>query len=167
MDREAEELLRVMRGHGVTFGAAESCTGGMIGERITSLPGSSEVFWGSIVSYANEVKMRVLGVKEETLTRYGAVSEQTAAEMASGARDACGVDVAVSVTGIAGPGGGTSEKPVGTVCFGVATAHGVRTETMHFSPDGTRDEIRRQASSHAMRMACGEIEMGEKGNALF
>jgi len=92
-------------------------------------------------------------VSRETLDTFGAVSEETAAEMARGAARLCGADLAVSVTGIAGPGGGTEEKPVGTVCFGICIGGQVHTETRHFSPRGTRERIRRQASGHAMRMA--------------
>jgi len=117
----AEALLRAFAEKKKTLCAAESCTGGMIGAMITAVPGASAVFWGSVVSYANEVKMRALGVKEETLAACGAVSEETAREMAEGARRLCGADAAVSVTGIAGPGGGSAEKPVGTVCFAVST----------------------------------------------
>jgi len=152
-DPAAYALLEALSRAGFTFAAAESCTGGMIGERITAVPGASEVFLGSVVSYANGVKENVLGVSRETLDTFGAVSEETAAEMARGAARLCGADLAVSVTGIAGPGGGTEEKPVGTVCFGICIGGQVHTETRHFSPRGTRERIRRQASGHAMRMA--------------
>ena len=135
-----------------TFACAESCTGGMIGMRVTSVPGASAAFYGSIVSYANEVKIAALGVREETLRAFGAVSGETAREMAEGARRLCGTDAAVSVTGIAGPGGGSPEKPVGTVWFGISTADGVRSEKVQFDPSLSREEIRRGAAEHAMRM---------------
>ena len=139
-----------------TFACAESCTGGMIGMRVTSVPGASAAFYGSIVSYANEVKIAALGVREDTLRAFGAVSGETAREMAEGARRLCGTDAAVSVTGIAGPGGGSPEKPVGTVWFGISTASGVRSEKVQFDAALSRDEIRRGAAEHAMRMLLEE-----------
>ncbi len=157
-DAPAHALLAALRERGMTFSSAESCTGGQIGARITAVPGASEVYVGSVISYSNSVKRGLLGVREETLAAHGAVSEETAREMALGARRATGADLAVSVTGIAGPGGGTAEKPVGTVCFGVADADGVVTQTMHFSPRGTRERIRLQAASHAMRMALKRLK---------
>ncbi len=135
-----------------TFACAESCTGGMIGMRVTSVPGASAAFYGSVVSYANEVKIAALGVREDTLRAFGAVSGETAREMAEGARRLCGTDAAVSVTGIAGPGGGTAEKPVGTVWFGISTAAGVRSEKVQFDASLTREEIRRGAAEHAMHL---------------
>ena len=125
----------------------------MIGARITNVSGASAVFAGSFVTYSIEVKHAAIGVSNETLAAHGAVSEETAAEMAAGAKRVSGADVAVSTTGIAGPTGGTPEKPVGTVCFGLALPDGtVRTETMHFNPRAPRDRIRKQASSHALRL---------------
>ena len=115
-----------LRAKGLTLGLAESCTGGLIGHRLTNVPGSSTYFRGGIEAYSNDVKTRLLGVSPDTLARHGAVSEETAREMAAGARKALGVDVAVATTGIAGPDGGTPEKPVGLVCFAIATAEGVR-----------------------------------------
>lgn len=115
-DRPVEELvLKNARVQGLTLAVAESCTGGLVAARLTSVPGSSDVFRGGIVSYADDVKRELLGVPEEILKWHGAVSAEAAAAMASGARRALGVDVAVSVTGVAGPGGGTPEKPVGLV----------------------------------------------------
>jgi nicotinamide-nucleotide amidase len=102
-----------------TLTLAESCTGGMIASRITNVDGSSRYFLSSVVTYSNDAKMRMLGVPADTLEAFGAVSEQTARQMAEGARRMAGSDYAVSVTGIAGPGGGTPEKPVGTVCIGL------------------------------------------------
>jgi len=148
----AEALLRAFAEKKKTLCAAESCTGGMIGAMITAVPGASAVFWGSVVSYANEVKMRALGVKEETLAACGAVSEETAREMAEGARRLCGADAAVSVTGIAGPGGGTVEKPVGTVCFGLSDERGEYTTIRHFNGRNDRAKIRRLTTAYAMML---------------
>ena len=113
----------------ITVATAESCTGGWIAKMLTDLPGSSRYFLQGWVTYTNESKTALLGVKPETLAAHGAVSEQTVAEMAVGARERAGTDIALSVSGIAGPDGGTPEKPVGTVCFGLAHASGVLTRT--------------------------------------
>lgn len=110
-----------LRNRGETLAAAESCTGGLIADRITEVPGSSAYFLFSAVTYANEAKIRVLGVREETLRTRGAVSEETVREMAAGARRVAGATYGIATSGIAGPEGGTSEKPVGTVCIGLAT----------------------------------------------
>ncbi|MCF2497585.1 competence/damage-inducible protein A [Dyadobacter chenhuakuii] len=107
--------------HNATVGTAESCTGGFVANQITSVPGASQYFQGSVVSYSNEVKMNVLGVSSQTLEAFGAVSEQTAREMAEGARKVLNTTFAISTTGIAGPDGGTAEKPVGTVWIACAT----------------------------------------------
>jgi len=114
---------------------AESCTGGLLAHTLTNIPGSSAYFKGGVVSYSNEVKMKVLGVKRETLEQYGAVSEQTAREMAEGVKNLMEVDVAVATTGIAGPGGGTPEKPVGLVYIGLATPEGVEVKRFLFNGD--------------------------------
>jgi len=111
----AEAVGRLLRAQGKWVALAESCTGGLVGHLITNVPGSSDYFWGSAVTYAYEAKERVLGVRHETLMEYGAVSPETAREMAQGVRRLSGADVAVSVTGIAGPGGGGPGKPVGLV----------------------------------------------------
>ncbi len=146
-------LINTLRESGATFGCAESCTGGMIAASICDIPGASDVFLGGIVSYANEVKENVLSVPETTLNTVGAVSEECAGYMAAGAMKALGCSIAVSVTGIAGPGGGTPEKPVGTVCFGVADKNGVYTETKHFNGKNDRSKIRRLSAAHAMMLA--------------
>ena len=133
----SEVLVRTLRENGLHATAAESCTGGMVTAAITSVAGASEVFDGGVCSYANAVKASLLGVSEETLREHGAVSEACAAEMARGVRKLMGADLAVSVTGIAGPGGGTPEKPVGTVCFGVSTPDGEYTLTRHYRSQGS------------------------------
>ena len=124
-----------------TFSTAESCTGGWISKTVTDVGGVSAVFLGGVVSYANEVKEKLLGVKSETLASYGAVSEQTAREMALGCAAATGADYAVAVTGIAGPTGGSPEKPVGLVYIGAASKDGrVYVEKNLFS--GDRSDVR-------------------------
>jgi PncC family amidohydrolase len=115
------ELLRV---GGWSLAVAESCTGGLVGHRLTNVPGSSDYFWGGAIAYANEAKRYLLGVQEETLDAYGAVSRQTALEMARGIRQALSVDIGLSVTGIAGPSGGTPEKPVGLTWIGLSATSG-------------------------------------------
>ena len=110
-------MLDRCRERGLTLATAESCTGGLVAARLTSVPGSSDVFVGGIVSYANEVKIGELGVPAELIEQHGAVSAEVAEAMARGARERLGVDVAVSVTGVAGPDGGTEEKPVGLVYY--------------------------------------------------
>jgi PncC family amidohydrolase len=110
----------LLRSRGLTLALAESCTGGLLGDRITDVSGSSDYFQGAIVAYASDVKQELLGVREETLVRHGAVSEETAREMARGARRVIQADLGVSITGIAGPTGGTPEKPVGLAYIGLA-----------------------------------------------
>ena len=131
----AERLQGVCLGRGLTVAAAESCTGGLIAEAITSMAGSSGYFLGSVVSYANSAKMTILGVPEALLEAHGAVSAQVARAMASGARERFGSDLAVSVTGVAGPDGGTAEKPVGLTYVGLADADGVDVRRLHFEGD--------------------------------
>ncbi len=146
----AEKLVALLKATSQTCATAESCTGGGIGAAITSVPGASDVFLGGIISYSNAAKHNILGVKEETLATVGAVSPETAAQMAEGARKALKADIAVAVTGIAGPGGGSPEKPVGLVYFGLATASGTRTEKALFI--GNRDKIRELTVTHALGM---------------
>jgi nicotinamide-nucleotide amidase len=133
-----------------TLACAESCTGGMLGARLTSVSGSSAAFLGGIISYSNEVKERLLGVPVGTLREHGAVSAQTAEAMARGARERLGSDLAVSITGIAGPDGGTPEKPVGLVYIALADAKGADARENHFI--GQREDIRRRASQVALQM---------------
>ena len=121
LDKTAENVVQLLKERGLALAAAESCTGGLISAEITSVSGSSDVFGYGVCTYANEAKMKLLGVREETLASVGAVSEETAVQMAEGVRKLAGADIAVSVTGIAGPTGGTPEKPVGTVYIGCST----------------------------------------------
>jgi len=154
---KAEELVSLLAAKGLTCATAESCTGGGVGSAITSVPGSSAVFQGGVISYSNDVKANVLGVSRDSLSRVGAVSQEVAEQMACGARRLAMADIAVSLTGIAGPGGGSAGKPVGLVWFGLATARGVRSERRVFS--GDRASVRAAAVEHAIEMmvsAAGE-----------
>lgn len=145
----AEELLRECAAHGLTVATAESCTGGLVSAAITDVPGSSAAFVGGVVSYANQMKLDALGVPAGLLAQYGAVSEQTAIAMAEGVRDLSGADLAVSITGIAGPEGGTAEKPVGLVWFALASASGT-VATQRLYARGGRDSIRARATSNGL-----------------
>ena len=146
----AEKLVALLKAQGLTCATAESCTGGGVGSAITAVPGSSAVFAGGDISYSNEVKRDVLGVSADILQNVGAVSSETAAQMAEGARRLLKTDLVVSLTGIAGPDGGSDEKPVGLVWFGLASKDGVRTEKVIFS--GDRARVRAQAVTHALGM---------------
>ena len=150
-ERGIEEIvLELCRGRGWTLATAESCTGGMVAERLTSVPGSSHAFVGGIVAYSNGVKERELGVPAETLERHGAVSPETAAAMAAGARERLGADVAVSVTGVAGPGGGSPEKPVGLVYIHAVTPEAARGIEFTYGQD--RESIRRRATVSSLHL---------------
>lgn len=148
-DATPEEILKdILVEKGLTFATAESCTGGNIAHRFTMLPGASDVFAGGVVSYANEVKLNVLGVDAGTIATLGAVSEPVAAAMAEGACRVLGTDCAVATSGIAGPGGGTPDKPVGTVCMAFATPAGTHTVTVHLP--GDRGRVIDRASTTAL-----------------
>ena len=147
---EAEQLIEALRSKGLRMSAAESCTGGMIGCMMTSVPGSSNVFLGTAVTYSNDAKERILGVKHQTLMDHGAVSMETASEMAKGSIDVYKSDVAVAVTGIAGPGGATPEKPVGLVY--IAVADGPRTVVTKNLFQGDRQSIRHQTAIEALKL---------------
>lgn len=146
----------LLRRRGWTLALAESCTGGLVGHRVTNVPGSSDYFLGGVVAYANEAKERLLHVRHETLERYGAVSRETALEMAEGARQAFGADVGVAVTGIAGPGGGLPEKPVGLTWIAVSTRQMEVAESHTFS--GERLAIKQQASEAALALLARVLE---------
>lgn len=146
----AAELVREATRKTVILTTAESCTGGMVAAAITDIAGSSAVFERGIVSYSNAAKIDLLGVRPDTLDAYGAVSEEVASEMASGALGRSGAALAVSITGIAGPGG-SEHKPEGRVCFGIATAAGVATKTREFGALG-RAAVRAAAMKQAIAM---------------
>ena len=154
--RLAAALVAALESKGLTCATAESCTGGGVGSAITSVAGSSAVFLGGVVSYSNDVKADVLGVSRDSLARVGAVSSEVASQMATGARRVIGSDLAVSLTGIAGPGGGSAEKPVGLVWFGLATPSGVSTQSRIFS--GDRAAIRAAAVEHALGLLLSAVE---------
>jgi nicotinamide-nucleotide amidase len=143
-------VLDAARAKGWTLGTAESCTGGLVGGRLTSVPGSSDVFLGAVVAYDDRVKRQLLDVSEELLARHGAVSAEVAAAMAHGCREALGVDLAVSVTGIAGPGGGTEAKPVGLVHLCAAGPEGELAVELHLP--GDREAIRRRSAATALHL---------------
>ncbi|MCL5429452.1 MAG: CinA family protein [Chloroflexi bacterium] len=151
MAKELEVIIgEKLRAHGLRLAVAESCTGGLVGHRLTNVPGSSTYYMGSVTAYAYEAKVRLLGVTWETLERHGAVSAETVAEMALGVRRALAGDVGIAVSGIAGPGGGTPEKPVGLVWMAVSTTKG--TWTRHFNFKGKRLEVKEQAAEEALRL---------------
>lgn len=146
----ADELLRLAVAAGATVTTAESCTGGMVAAAITDVAGSSSVFERGFVTYSNQAKVEMLGVSPATLEAHGAVSEEVAREMALGALAAAQADVAVSISGIAGPGG-SEFKPEGRVCFGLATAKGVQTTTIEFGALG-RANVRVAARDEALTL---------------
>ena len=150
-ERPVEQLvLDACRAEGLTLATAESCTGGMVAQRLTSVPGSSQVFVGGVVAYADEVKAEGLGVPSDVLQRHGAVSAETAAAMAAGARKRLDADVAVAVTGIAGPDGGSEDKPVGLVYLHAESPFGSRAADFIFPV--TREGIRRRATVTALHL---------------
>ena len=151
MEQPLEILLgQLLRARGLKLATAESCTGGLIADKITDVPGSSDYFLGGFVSYAYEAKVASLGVSWDTLKAHGAVSRETVLEMARGARRALGADLAISVSGIAGPGGGLPDKPVGATWIGLATPDGERAEGFYWK--GNRRENKEQSAQAAMRM---------------
>lgn len=145
-----EQIGQLLRAKGWTLALAESCTGGLLGHRITNIPGASDYFLGSIVAYAYEAKVKLLGVKWETLQQHGAVSRETVLEMAHGAQERLGAHIAISISGIAGPGGGTPEKPVGTTWIGLVTPDFAQAYRFQFQ--GNRDENKKQATEEALRL---------------
>ena len=134
----------------MTVACAESCTGGLVAKRLTDVAGCSDVFMGGCITYANEVKVSLLGVDPDTLAQYGAVSEQVALQMARGVRERLGTDVGIATTGIAGPGGGTPEKPVGTVWIAISTKDGDRARLLQLSSKRERAYLRTLAANQAI-----------------
>jgi len=154
-----EKIAERARRRGAWLVTAESCTGGWVSQALTSVAGSSQWFERGFVTYSNAAKQELLGVDKGTLDAHGAVSEETAREMALGALDRSRGTLALAITGVAGPGGGTPAKPVGTVCFAWARkGHGARTETRQFS--GDRDAVRRRSVEHSLERV---LEMLDEG----
>jgi len=158
----AQKLVGLCIERNIRLTAAESCTGGMISAYITSVPGSSAVFDGSLVSYANSVKVQMLGVPQEIIDSRGVVSADAVAYMSKGALRRFEADLAIAVSGIAGPGGGTPEKPVGRVYICVRTKDDRKIERFDFS--GDREEVRMATAYHAMKFALEMINNGGKSN---
>lgn len=146
-----EQAGALLKAKKLTIACAESCTGGLLTSRLTDVAGSSEYVMGSVVSYSNDVKMKVLGVKESTLATVGAVSEDTARQMAEGVRRVIGTEVGIGVTGIAGPGGGSAEKPVGLVYIAVSVLDNETVVTKNIFI-GSRAEVKKQTTEKAMDM---------------
>jgi len=157
MSGETLEVLvgEYLRQRGWRLALAESCTGGLIGHRITNVPGSSTYYMGSVTAYAYEAKVRLLGVHWETLEKHGAVSPETVLEMARGVRQALAADVGLSVSGIAGPGGGTPDKPVGLVWIGLSAPIHEEAWSHHFK--GDRLQVKEQAAERALRLLAGYL----------
>lgn len=150
LDQLARELRDKLKAHGWMLATAESCTGGWVGQVVTAIPGSSSWYERGFITYANEAKIDMLGVSPEILAQRGAVSEETACAMAAGALAHSRAQAAIAISGIAGPGGGTPEKPVGLVCYGWALADGtLMSSTCRLG--GNRDEIRSRAVAAALR----------------
>jgi PncC family amidohydrolase len=153
LEAQVGELLRR---RGLQLAVAESCTGGLIGHLLTNVSGSSTYYMGSVTAYAYEAKVRLLGVSWDTLEKYGAISVETAIEMARGIRIALAADIGISVTGIAGPSGGTAEKPVGTVWIGISTSK--EEYARHFLWSGTRLAIKKQSAQAALNLVIEHLQ---------
>ena len=150
LERLIQRVARRLKMRNLTVSVCESCTGGMLGAALTSVPGSSRYFLGGVIAYSDVVKQKVVGVKVQTLKRYGAVSDEVAREMARGVQRRLRSEMAIGITGVAGPAGGSAGKPVGTVYIAVARRKKIRVE--RFSFKGTRLNIRRSACRRALEM---------------
>jgi PncC family amidohydrolase len=160
MAEEMEALVgKTLQAHKLTLAVGESCTGGLVGHTLTNVPGSSDYFLGGIIAYSYEAKERLLGVSHQTLYEHGAVSKETAVEMARGARSALGADVGLSVTGISGPGGGTPEKAVGLTWVAVSSRQGERAE--QYLWDGDRESNKLQSAEAALSLLLKVLEDDE------
>ena len=151
-----KRLITLLQKQNKKIAVAESCTGGLISKMLTDISGASSVFGYGVTAYANEAKQKLLGVKEETLNNFGAVSENTVREMASGVLELAGGDISIAISGIAGPNNDGSTKPVGTVCIAIATTEKCYATTFVFA--GKRGEIRRRAAKMALNMAYDELK---------
>ena len=146
----------LLRRRGLRLAVAESCTGGLVSHLITNVPGSSTYFMGGVIAYAYEAKVRLLGVSWRTLEKFGAVSQETVLEMASGARKALAADVGIAISGIAGPGGGTPEKPVGLTWIGLSTEGG--DEAYSYIWEGNRLAVKEKSARQALRLLKDYLE---------
>jgi PncC family amidohydrolase len=153
---EEVRLGELLRQHNLHLAVAESCTGGLISHSLTNIPGSSDYFLGGVVAYANEAKMRLLGVKRETLEQFGAVSKETVLEMAAGVRRLLAAEIGLSTSGIAGPGGGTPAKPVGLVWIGLSTSEVNLAWCYQWS--GDRLQVKQQSAEQALRLLVDFLE---------
>lgn len=157
MDTSLEGRLgQLLKARAWKIAFAESCTGGLVGHRITNVPGSSDYYLGSVTAYANEAKVKLLGVSQNTLEQFGAVSSETVEEMAAGIRVGLAADMGISISGIAGPGGGTPEKPVGLVWIGMSAPDFELSQKFHFI--GERTVVKEQAADQAIQMAISYLE---------
>ncbi len=156
-------VLEEMRVRALHLAVAESCTGGLLGARLTAIPGASDVMLGGVIAYDNRIKEQSLGVRREALLKHGAVSEEIAREMAAGVRAGFGADVSIAITGIAGPGGGSEAKPVGTVCVGVDLRGSITSRRRVLG--GDRDEIRKRAAQMALQMVLNRMRDDAEGAA--
>ena len=145
-----EQIISKLIENNITISTAESCTGGSLGKIITSVPGASSIYGYGFITYDNEAKEKILSISHETLEKHGAVSPDTALKMAKGAREVSGSDIAVSVTGIAGPGGGTPEKPVGLVYIAISDKNGEEYRKLNLS--GNRDEVRAKSCDEVFKL---------------
>jgi PncC family amidohydrolase len=151
IDKSPEHVIcKILSDRGLSLAVAESCTGGLVSHRLTNVPGSSSYFLGGIVAYSNEVKMRVLGVNKETLEKTGAVSKETVIEMAEGVRRILGADIGLSTSGIAGPGGGSDEKPVGLTWIGISVDNFDR--AWKYKWPGNRLSVKEQTADKALAL---------------
>ena len=158
MNDIAEKVGKKLKASRAMLVTAESCTGGWVAQAVTSIAGSSDWFERGFITYSNDSKQELLGVRSETLARHGAVSEETAREMAQGALERSQGTLGLAVTGVAGPGGGSAAKPVGMVCFAWASKDAVRSETQHFS--GDRESVREQSVIRALEGVLEQLAGG-------
>ncbi len=156
MNKKLKKLFFLLDKKKYHIAVAESCTGGLLGAKITDRPGSSRYFMGGIIAYSNKIKKSLLGVEEELLARHGAVSKQVAGRMATGVRKCFDTPFSISTTGIAGPGGGSKEKPVGLVYIGISAPFGTKTVKNIF--EGDRQQVRKQTVNTALDLAIRNIE---------
>ena len=157
-DKAANTFVSILKNKHIKAATAESLTGGLISKKITDVAGASEVFECGICSYSNRIKQHILGVRKETLQEYSEYSIQCAEEMAQGVRRLSGADIGISTTGIAGPGGGTEEKPVGTVYVGISTENDTKAYKLCFGADHSREEIREMSAEQALILAVRMIQ---------